>query len=461
MPETPHPVTTTPAAVPAASPKPQATGAATETRVSWKAPRRIALAGVALAVLAAAAWWFTRAPLVPVYTLTEAPLLRTLQFSGRVATLSRVDVGSTLTARVAEVLVAQGDRVKQGAVLVRLESEELQATLDQARASQKQAQARLAGLRSTGRSAAVAAETQAHAVLVNARAELKRTEELVAKGFVSDAKADEARRLVTVAQAQEASARAQRMANDDPGTDVVQAQAQLAAATSATEAAQARLAQTRILAPADAVVLSRAVEPGQITQPGRALVSLALVGPMQLVAQVDERTLEQLQPGQSAGVVADAYPGTVFTATVLSVAPLVDTQRGAVEVKFTVVPPVPAFLREDMTLSIEVATARRAKALVLPLAALKDASLTQATVLVNNAGVAEARPVKLGIRTLAAVEVLEGLTGGEQVVVSPVLKAGQRLRPDTRAAALITGGSAQRQGTREDAGSAMTNAMGR
>jgi HlyD family secretion protein len=241
-----------------------------------------------------------RSPQVDAVQLEQAPLVRTLQFSARVATLSRVDVGSTITGRVAQVLVAEGAQVRQGDVLLRLESDELAAALAQAVAAQRQAAARLAGLRSTGRSAAGAALAQADATLRAAQAELLRVQQLVAQGFVSGSRLDDARRAVDVAQAQQASARAQTQANAEAGTDLVQAQAQLALAQAATQSARARLAQATVLAPADARVLAREVEPGQIVQPGKALMSLALAGPTQLEAQVDERFWTSCRWGQGA-----------------------------------------------------------------------------------------------------------------------------------------------------------------
>ncbi|MEO8545374.1 MAG: HlyD family efflux transporter periplasmic adaptor subunit, partial [Burkholderiaceae bacterium] len=312
-------------------------------------PRRLAITTAAIAVVllaALAAWWTTRAPLVPAVDARVAPLVRTLQFSARVATASRVEVGSTLTGRVLQVVVAEGAHVKAGEVLVRLENNELRASLAQSQASERQAAARLAGLRSTGRSAAQAGVAQAESVLVAAQAELQRTLDLVAKGFLSEARLDEVRRAVAVAKAQLDGARAQRAAIAEPGTDVAQAQAQLALASAARAAAESRLGEAAVTAPADARVLTRTVEPGQIVQPGRALLTLALDGPLQLVAQVDERYLAQLQPGQVAGVLADAYPTQRFTARVLSIAPVVDAQRGAIEVKFSLPQPLPAFLRE-------------------------------------------------------------------------------------------------------------------
>ena len=385
-----------------------------------------------------------------------APLVRSLQFSARVATLSRVDVGSTLTGRVLQVAVAAGAMVKSGDLLVRLESDELRATLAQARAGETQAAARLAGLRSTGRSVAQAGVAQAASMLAAAQADLQRTQELMAQGFISQARMDESRRALAVAQAQMDGAAAQRAALAEPGTDVAQAQAQLALATSAKAAAAARLDQAVLSAPADARVLARAVEPGQIVQPGRALFTLALAGPLQLVAQVDERYLEQLQVGQVASVLADAYPTQRFTARVLSIAPLVDAQRGAIEVRFSVAQP-PAFLREDMTLSVEVETARLEQALVVPAAALRaDASAGQSVWIVRD-GRVQARAVRLGLRTLADAEIVDGLSAGDVVLLGPAPQPSKRVRPDTAAAPAAS----TDKGSKEDAGAAMSNAMGR
>ena len=411
-----------------------------------------------------------RAPTVPGVRVFKGPLVRTLQFSGRVVTQSRVDVGSTLTGRVMLVAAVEGAQVRKGDVLVRLESDELRAALDQARANEQQAAARLAGLRSTGRSSAQAGLAQADSVLIAAKAELQRTQELVAKGFLSEAKLDEARRGADVAQAQQVSARAQSAANADRGTDVAQAQAQLALANAATAAARARLMQAVVVAPADARVLTRGVEPGQIVQPGRALLSLAVTGPVQLVAQVDERYLEQLQVGQTASVLADAFPQARFAARVQLISPLVDAQRGAVEVKFALPDAPPAFLREDMTLSLEVETARRDSALVVPVAALRGdlpgtAALRGDLVYVARDGHVEARNVRLGLRTLEAVEVLEGLAQGDIVLTGPAPKLGSRVRADLMAPAATaqTRSPGQNAGksTQEDPGSAMSNAMGR
>ena len=438
---------------------------ADNTKTSHVTPQRRRIwpwlvAAVAIVAVAVIAWLALRGPRVDALPLNYAPLVRTLQFSARVATLSRVDVGSTVTGRVARVLVTEGAQVRQGDVLVQLESDELRAALTQAVASERQAQARLNGLRSTGRSGARAALAQSDATLLAANAELVRVRQLVAQGFFSASRLDEAQRAVDVARAQQSGSTAQSQAVGDTGTEVMQAGAQLAASQAATAAAQARLKQTAVLAPADARVLTRQVEPGQIVQPGKALMALALAGPTQLVAQVDERFLDQLQAGQGAMVVADAFASQRFAARVLSIAPSVDAQRGAIEVKFALEQQAPAFLREDMTLSVEVETGRRARALVLPLRALRtQTSGESAIVLVADAGRAQARTVRLGLRSLSAVEVLEGLAEGEEVLLGGTVKAGDRIR--VQAVDREQADVAPKNAGSQDPGSALTNAMGR
>jgi HlyD family secretion protein len=142
---------------------------------------------------------------------------------------------------------------------------------------------------------------------------------------------------------------------------------------------------------------------------------------------VDERFLEQLRVGQKAVVVADAFAGQRLAATILSIAPEVDAQRGAVEVKFSLDQPPPAFLREDMTLSAEVETARRERALVLPCARAAHGASGETRAGRRGASRGE-RPVRTDLRTLDAVELLSGREGGELVLLAPALKPGARVR---------------------------------
>ena len=381
------------------------------------------LLGLALAYAGVQVW---RGPQVPAVALKAQPLVRTLQFSARVETRSRVHVGSTMVGRVERVLVREADAITPGQLLVQLESAEQQAAWQQAQASLAQAQAQLANVRSNSRIGRQAQVAQAQASLTQAQSDWARTEQLVGQGFLSQATLEERRKVLDVAAAQLRAAQAQAQASANGGAELQAAQAQVQQAQAAVAAAQAKLAQTRIVAPSPGRVLQRDVEPGQIVQAGTALLQLALEGPTLIVAQVDERYLDQLREGQSATVVADAFPSQRLAATVVSIAPGVDAQRGAVEVKLALDEAPPAFLREDMTLSVAVETGKVDQALVVPLQALHGSE-----VLVLDDGKATPRPVQLGLRTLEAAQVQSGLQAGELVLLPPA-QPDQRVRAQVR-----------------------------
>lgn len=391
--------------------------------------RRWLPALAALLALGGAAAWKMQPPEVDALAVQTQPLSRTLLFTARVQTPQRVEIGATVTGRVAAVPVKEGDAVAAGATLVQLEDDEARAALAQAEASLRQALARRDSQQAVQRPAADAALAQAETTLATAERDLERARGLVAQGFVSAARIDEAQRAVDIARAQRDSARAAASAQRDSGAEVVAASAQLQAAQAAVQVARARLDQTALRAPAAGRVLLRAVEPGQIVQPGRALLTLGVDGPVELVALVDERFIGQLQTGQAASVVADAFARQPFEARVHRLAPAVDAQRGALDVRLRLPGPAPAYLREDMTLSVEVLTGQRAAARVLPLRVLRGAADGErGEVLVAEDGKVRARPVKLGLRTLDRVEILDGLADGDSVLADPSLAEGARVR---------------------------------
>lgn len=379
----------------------------------------LALALLLLLGAAALAW---RAPSVPVAAVRLAPLVQTVVVSARVASPTRVLLGSTLTGRVARFDPREGASLRGGERVIQLEDAEWQAALQQAEAALASARARLQAQQQLTLPLAAEQLVQAEANANAAERERQRSESLFAQGFIGQARLDEVRRAAEVAQAQQRSAQAQRRANAS-GPELLQAQLRVAEAEAARSAAQARLAQASVRAPAAALLLQRLVEPGQIVQPGTRLAELALQQPPQLVALVDEKFLGRLAPGQAASVVADAYPQQPFEARIASIAPLVDAQRGSVEVKFAL-PAPPPFLRDDLTVSIEIVTARRERTLVIPAEALRAADAVQ----VLEDGRIVARRVQTGVRGVSEVEVLQGLQEGELVVLGGALAPGQRAR---------------------------------
>jgi HlyD family secretion protein len=366
----------------------------------------------------------------PVYTATQAELVQTVVASGRVVSPQRVTVALQGSGRVLRVAVAEGQTVERGQLLIELDNSDARATLAQASAAVAEAQARMRQLRELSQPLATQALAQAQATALRARRVLVRDRDLVAQGFISQAVLDDAQRAADVASSEVTSAQAQVRTNSASGSDAALAQAALAQAVAGRQLASVKLAQGQVLAPSSGVLISRDVEVGDIVQPGKALMVLAASGPTQVLVQIDEKNLSKIALGQKALGSADAFASQRFDAVVAYINPAVDAARGSVEVKLAVSQP-PAYLRQDMTVSIDIETARRTAAVVLATGTLEDAASDKPWVLVVRDERAVKQFVTLGLRGDTRVEVLSGIAAGEGVVpVSKVgVKAGQRVRP--------------------------------
>jgi HlyD family secretion protein len=347
--------------------------------------------------------------------------------SGRVLPPAKVEIGATITARVEKVLVREGARIEADQVLVELERSELAATVAQARAALTRAQARVKSVQTLALPTAQAGLKQAEANLLQAERDDKRNRDLVAKGFISQARVEETERQLDVARSQLASAKAQAGAQGASGAEAQQAQSQLAEAVAALEAAQAKLAQTRIRAPGTGVVLERLVEPGDIAQPARRMMSLALDGPVRLIVQVDEKNLPLITKGAVAMAAADAFPAERFEAVVNYISPGIDASRGSVELRLDVAKP-PALLKSDMTISMDLQGPLLKQTLMLPADAVRQLQTESPWVLVNREGTAVKVAVKVGLQTQGRVAIAEGLKAGDRVILNREVEAGSRVR---------------------------------
>ncbi len=365
---------------------------------------------------------------VTVVPVREGPLLETVVATGRVITPARIGVGPVFTATVTRVQVEEGDRVRAGQPLATLDAGERRAALDQAVKALQEADARVEQLERVGRPVADQALVQAEAALELASKEFERTRRLVEAGFYNQAQLDLARRNLDNARAGREAAAAQARSNQAGGADSRLALARQAQARAALDLARARLNDTVLRAPVDGVLLRKAVEPGDVVTQGKVLFELAAAGETQIELLIDEKNLGRLRPGQRAQVVADAYPGQPFPAELFFIAPAVDAQKGSVEVKLRV-SRVPDFVKPDMTVSAEIEVGRRARALILPSAAVHDVAGAQPWVLVAEAGRAVRRPVQLGLRGTGQVEVVQGLSAGAPVIPpASGIRPGQRVR---------------------------------
>ncbi len=369
-------------------------------------------------------------PQVDVAAVIQQDFVQTVVASGRVETPHRVDIGVQITGVVRRVPVKEGQMVAAGATLVELEASEIRATLDQAQRAVQAASARLRQVREVQAPLAAQAEQQAQLAYEAARDALRRSESLFAVGAISQTALDDTQRAEQVAAAQLRGAQQQAASAQPSGSDAAAAAAAVEQAQAGATAARARLAYATVTAPSAGTVIARDVEPGDVVQPGRPLLVLSPGGETQLVVAIDEKNLQLLALGLTAQVSADAYPTQQFAAEVIYISPGVDAQRGTVTVKLRV-PAPPTYLKQDMTVSVDIQIARRANAVLLPRSAVHDLETASPWVLRVEGHRARRQTVTLGLRSDGFCEVLAGLTAGDRVVPvnSAAITDGAKLRP--------------------------------
>lgn len=366
-------------------------------------------------------------PVVPTVVAARRDLEQHVVASGRVLPPSRVNVASMVPGLVVAVAVVEGQHVTSGDLLVQLNDSEARSQLAQAQAAVSQATARVEQLRRVGAIVASQSLVQAESNLAKLRADLSRSEKLAETGAVSLVELENARRQVEVAVAQKNGAEAQQLGT--LGADSRVAMSALMQAQAQETAARVRLAQTKLTAVRSGTILSRDVEPGDTIQPARALLVLASDGAVELVFQADERNLASLALGQKARASADAFPQQPFDAEVNYLAPSIDPQRGTVELRLRVIEPQ-KFLKPDMTVSIDLTVAKRPGALVAPSEAVRGVATEKPFVLaVENSHVVQ-HEVTLGIKGEGAIEILQGIVEGAELIVPDGRRiiAGQRVR---------------------------------
>jgi len=316
---------------------------------------------------------------------------------------------------VLERRVTEGDRVKPGDVLLILRSDELSAKV-------REAQAAVAQLERSARPQAQAGLRQAEAQLAQASREAQRRRELFSRQLLGREAMEQAVQAETISRVAAEKARLTATALASGNADETLLIERLASA-------QAMLDKTILRSEVTGTVLIRNVEPGDLVQPTRILLEIARDGDTEVVVPLDEKNLAVIKLGQPAICVADAFPEQPFAASISFIAPSVDPQKGTVNIRLKV-DPVPENLRQDMTVSANIETGRRAQALVVPNEALINADGERAMVLSANNGRVKKLDVRLGLRGLVMSEVVSGLKAGDWVLADTAgkIKDGDRVR---------------------------------
>ncbi len=371
-------------------------------------PFRVVLVIALLALLAAAGWHWTRPqPLAVTMVKAERGTVEATVANTRAGTIKacrRARLAPPSGGQIVRLLVHEGERVNAGQVLLELWNEDLSA---QKKLTQQQLNSAQAGIQ---QACTVAAQLERDAV---------RTRQLKERGFVSDARLEQAL----------SDAKARRAACEAARSDVAQARERIAVA-------QAGLDRTQLRAPFAGIVAEVTGELGEFTTPSPPgiptppAIDLIDDSCLYVSAPIDEVDAPHVQLGGVARITLDAMSGRHFAGKVRRIAPYVldiEKQARTVEVEVQFEDPAAAKgLLVGYSADVEIIYASRPNALRIPTAALLEGN----RVLVIREGVAEARQLQLGLSNWEYSEVREGLSEGEQVVMSldrDGVKAGARV----------------------------------
>lgn len=367
-------------------------------------------------------------PVISASPLVRMDLVQTLVASGHVETPFRVSVSSQITGVVAAIPVNEGQQVSAGAALIQLDDSEAKASVVIAEGQLAQAEARVRQVRDLTLPSAEQSLVEARATLVNMQQIFERASKLLSGGISTRVAFDDATKNLDVARGHVRSAELTVFTNSPGGPDFTIAETQAAQAQATLRAAQSRLGYTVIKAARDGLLIWRDVEVGNSVLPGKELLRLSPSGDMQISIQIDEKNLGLVALHQQALASADAFSNDRFPATVIFINPGIDLQRASVEVKLNVANP-PAYLRQDMTVSVDIEVARRANALIASVGDLFDLSTGQPWLLKVSDGYARRQPVTVGLISAGKAEILSGLLEGDVVVPAAAgLKDGARVR---------------------------------
>lgn len=276
-----------------------------------------------------------------------------LTASGYVASGKRVELGSKIIGRVESLDFDEGSFIKEGQVLARLQSRELEAQLQQAQADLLVAEKRYADLVAGSRTQEVqqarARLDQAAANLKSAESNLERYRQLHRQAIISNQQMDNAQNEYEVRAAEHKTAQEVfDLVKAGPRPDTVEvAKAEIQRARARVEFCKAQLADTLITAPFTGIVTEKLAEVGEVVAPGMGsvqglktgIVRLASLSDMKVDLDINETDLGKLQLNQAAEIVLDSAPHKTYKGYLAKIYPEANRQKGTIKVEVVVTNP--------------------------------------------------------------------------------------------------------------------------
>ncbi len=354
----------------------------------------IALATVLILVV----YWLKFKPVsVMAYTVANGELRVEVMGTGSLEARVKTTISPRIQERLAEVLVDQGDTVKAGQLLARLDDAELKQQVAVAEATLAAAGTAVARVRTD--------EARAQAVLRQARLQQNRLAELVSGKAASQEELDKATETLHVAEAD--LNRSQSV--------IAEARSQTVNAERNLQLRRKQLAFTELRSPYGGLVVSRDRDPGGVVVPGSTILQLIDTREIWISAWIDETAIAALAVGQPARVVFRSEADRNYSGAVARLGRETDreTREFLVDVR---VQPLPVNWAVGQRADVFIETGHKSNVVAIPQKFLLWRE-GKPGVFVNNDGRADWRSVTVGLYGQQDVEVTQGLAAGDQIVM--------------------------------------------
>lgn len=370
-----------------------------------------------------------------------------IKSSGSVVPIQTVNLSPKQAGKLMELLVEQGDRVKQGQVIGRMDNTNLIPQLYQAQASAAASEANLVKLRNGSRvediTAAQARVESARGRLEAARSRLalnstktSRFRDLQTEGAISrdrfdevltDDRSTQADVLTAQANLAEATQQFEQLRNGSRVEDVSQAEAQLAQAIAGIRAIEVQLEDTLVRAPFAGIITQKYANVGafvtptttaSLTNSSTSTSIVAIANGLEIIAKVPEVDISQIKIGQEVEIVADAFPSEVFKGKVRLIAPeaIIEQNVTSFQVRVTLETGKDK-LQSGMNTDLRFIGQKIDNALVVPTVAIVTQEGKIGLLVADEQGKPQFRPVTIGTTVDNQTQILSGAKIGDQVFV--------------------------------------------
>lgn len=400
------------------------------------------------------AGWIGAAEQIRVNTekVERRTIVELVSASGKVQPVTEVKISPDVSGEIVDLPVKEGDYVRRGDLLARINPDLYLSALDRIEASLNTSKANLANARARG--------AQSEAQFINAQASFGRSERLFGQNAISEAEFDAARAQYLVAKSDVEAGK----------QSVIAAEYQVRSAEAALKEARESLSKTNIFAPMDGTISRLDAKPGERVVgtsqfAGTEIMRLANLNEMEILVEVNENDIIRVNEGDTATVEIDAYQNEKFKGVVTSIAnsalskALTVDQVTNFEVRIRILPEsYQHLIREDqkhtspfrpgMSASVDIQTRKVVDVLSVPIQAVTTrepkASPADTTaveevpattlgtmaeyVFVVDGGKVRLQAIKSGIQDSHHIEILEGLEGTEEIVTGPFRVVSRTLK---------------------------------